>query len=177
MSDNIIIKLALVGPGGNAVYHEIQVHSLNLKSFTVHELRRKAILLSLGISPFKTFAVVEDADLYKVTFVYTDIDGNEALLASDSDLQFAMRQFSEKGSSFCSVVKVFASVKNMKVKQESPTLELATETLTQTVHPATAVTTPQTSETGHFYIKLALVNSEGKKVDSSASLKRLPRVS
>jgi hypothetical protein len=57
---------------------------------------------------------------------------------------------------------MFASVEKKKVAEESPTLESATETSTQTVHSATSIETPQTRETGPFYIKLALVDSGGK---------------
>jgi hypothetical protein len=102
----------------------------HLQTFRFPELKRHAILLSLGEDPSSTTQV--DVDTYKVAFVYTDVDGDKAMIASDSDLEEAILQFNKKGS-----VKVFASVDENKV-EKAPSRESAT---TQTVHSAADSTT------------------------------------
>jgi hypothetical protein len=102
----------------------------HLQTFRFPELKRHAILLSLGEDPSSTTQV--DVDTYKVAFVYTDVDGDKAMIASDSDLEEAILQFNKKGS-----VKVFASVEQNKDKK-APSRESAT---TQTVHSAADSTT------------------------------------
>jgi hypothetical protein len=87
-----------------------------------------------------------DVKLYTVTLVYSDTDGDMALIASDDDVP-STDQCDNEG-----VVKIFANVEKM-VQQSARS----------------------TTEPSHFVIKLALVGSGGKKVDCSASLKRMGR--
>jgi hypothetical protein len=129
------------------------------------ELKRHAILLSLGEDPSSTTQV--DVDLYKVNFFYIDAQGEKGVIDSDSHLEGAIGQFNQK-SLF--KIKIFASVETKKDAQESPTLESAAESATQTVHSATStsMTTQATHEMVTYIVKLALVGSGGKKGDNSA---------
>jgi hypothetical protein len=132
--------------------------------FNSQELKRHAILLSLGDDPSSTTEV--DIELYKVALVYTDTGGDKAMIASDTDLIDVGSQFDTKGE-----VKVFASVEIKKDEEESPTLECVTESSTQSAHwvTNTSITTPATHEMVTFIVKLALVGSGGKKNDNSGS--------
>jgi hypothetical protein len=123
-------------------------------------LKTHAIKLSLKKYPAST--PQDYVELYKLAFVYTDIRGDKARITSESDLEDVSRHFKEKDE-----VKIFAYVENMKVEQESPTLESATQSSTETVHSAISITTPQTHEMSNYCIKLALAGSGGKKDDHS----------
>jgi hypothetical protein len=118
-------------------------------------------LLFLGKDPSSTTKV--DIKLYTVTLVYTDIRGDKSMMFSDADLNDAGRQFAKEGE-----VKIFASVEIKKDEQESPTLESAAESSIPADHSANSTTNPSP-----FIIKLALVESGGKKVLCSASLSHL----
>jgi hypothetical protein len=92
-------------------------------------------------------------DLYEIKFFYNDVDGDKVMIASDSHLQFAIRQFKTKGVT----VKIFASCQKKKFEdedEESPTLESST----QKVHLATSasVTTLASREMVTYVVKLAL---------------------
>ena len=114
----------------DAVFHRINFPHDTPPSLRFHELKKRAILLSLGDDPSSRTTKV-DVKLFKVALFYTDTDGDKGMITSDSDVP------SEDQCDHDGVVKIFASV-----------------------------------EKSHFIIKLALVGSEGKKVDCSASLKR-----
>jgi hypothetical protein len=123
------------------------------------DLKRYAILLSLGKDISIRHKIDVDVDLYKVDFVYTDIQGDKNVITSNTDLGY-MRLFYETDA-----IKVVASVKKKKDEQESPALESSTESSAQTVHSATSITTPATHEMVTYIVKLALVGSGGKKAD------------
>jgi hypothetical protein len=126
--------------------------------FNFQELKRRAILLSLGEDSSSTNQV--DVELYRVVVFYTDVGGDKVLITSDNDLTDVGSQFNTKGE-----VKVFASVDNKKDEQKSPTLESAAESPTQTAHSVTSTSnsTAATHEMGTCIVKLALVGSGGKK--------------
>jgi hypothetical protein len=84
--------------------------------FNSQELIRRAILLSLGDDPSSTAEV--NVELYKVALVYTDIGGDKAMIASDTDLIDVGSQFNAKGE-----VKVFVTVQINKDKEESPNVQ------------------------------------------------------
>jgi hypothetical protein len=94
-----------------------------------------------------------DVDLYKVDFIYTDIQGDKNVITSYADLEY-MLQFYEKGA-----IKVVASVKNKKADQNYPALESAPA---HTVHSPTSLATVAPHEMATYIVKLALVGSGGK---------------
>jgi hypothetical protein len=132
-------------------------------SYNFYELKRSAILLSLGED-------LVDVDPYKSTFFYIDMDGDKGMITSDSELTQAGRQFHEKGS-----VKIFASVEIKKDEEEAPSLEWVDEASPPTVHLVTAtststsIMTPGTHELLVYIVKLALLTgcSGGKTGDNS----------
>jgi hypothetical protein len=113
----------------------VEMTEAHMQTFGFQELKKQAILLSLGEDPSRSTSDII-VDLYKVTFVYTDVDGDKAMISSDSDLEEALDQFKKKGS-----MKVFANVVNYKGEQEAPSRESASESSTQTFHSATDSTT------------------------------------
>jgi hypothetical protein len=64
-------------------------------------------LIFTGEDPSSTTPV--DVDPYKVTFFYIDDDGDKTMIAFDSDLEQAVRQFKQKGG-----LKIFAAVQSMQ---------------------------------------------------------------
>jgi hypothetical protein len=95
--------------------------------FNSQELTRRAIFLSLGEDPSSTTEV--DVELYKVALVYTDIGGDKAIIASDTDLIDVGSQFNTKGE-----VKVFASVEiNMEDKDKVEAKNL-TDLIAEGIH-------------------------------------------
>jgi hypothetical protein len=129
----------------------------HVQTFSFHELKRHAILLSLGEDPSSTTVTQVHDDLYKVAFVYTDVDGDKAMIASDYDLKEAILQFNNKGS-----VKVFCSVeikdddepkapsRESACESSTQTNRSAADSTTQTVHPsATAAAWASFSATTH----------------------------
>jgi hypothetical protein len=119
-----------------------------MRNLPYQELKRRAILLSEGDDPSSRTARV-DVKTFKVDFFYTDVDGDKAMITSDSDVPSA-DQFDNQG-----VVKIFASVENM---------------VQQSARSARSIT-----KSSVFIIKLALAGSGGKQVDRSAFLKRVGR--
>jgi hypothetical protein len=111
--------------------------------FNSQELIRRAILLSLGEDHSSTANI--NVELYKVALVYTDIGGDKAMIASDTDLIDVGSQFNTKGE-----VKVFASVEINKDEEESPTLEWVAESSTVTTASATAAQANNTTTPAPF---------------------------
>jgi hypothetical protein len=71
-------------------------------------------LIFTGEDPSSTTEV--DVDPYKVTFFYSDVDGDKTMIAFDSDLEQAVRQFKQKGG-----LKIFAAVQSMQDLLNAPT--------------------------------------------------------
>jgi hypothetical protein len=90
--------------------------NIYLTWFNFYELTRHAIFIFTGEDPSNTTEV--DVDPYKVTFFYTDIDGDKTMIAFDSDLEQAVRQFKQKGG-----LKIFANVQSVQDLPEAPPTE------------------------------------------------------
>jgi hypothetical protein len=133
----------------------------NFNKFTFDKLKKHAI--KLCVEQYTSTQRQDFIDLYNIDFYY-DKNGYRASITSDEDLLQVSRQFKRKGE-----VVIFANLVKKKKKKalESPTLESAATSSTSTVHSATPITTPETSVTSPFLIKLALAGSGGKKVDST----------
>lgn len=96
--------------------------SIYLSWFNIDELKRHAILIFSGEDPSSTNEV--DADPYKITFFYVDDDGDKTMIAFDSDLEQAVRQFREEGG-----LKIFANVQSVRdLPQAPPTQSTASVT-------------------------------------------------
>jgi hypothetical protein len=90
--------------------------NIYLTWFNFHELTRHAILIFTGEDPSNTTEV--DVNPYKVTFFYTDVDGDKTMIAFDSDLEQAVRQFKQKGG-----LKIFANIKSVQDLPEAPPID------------------------------------------------------
>jgi hypothetical protein len=78
-----------------------------------------------------------DVDPYKITCFYTDVDGDKTMIAFDSDLEQAVRQFKVKGG-----LKIFANVQSVQDLPEAPPTEGPTScgSFAQTLTQPTAAT-------------------------------------
>jgi hypothetical protein len=160
MNSHLFCTAFLVFPD-DTIFCSIPIHVESNTHLDFKKLERHAMLLMLGKDPTSTrhAGLYNQMRPYEITFFYNDVDGDKVMIASDSHLQFAIRQFKTKGVP----VKIFASFQKKKdEKEESPTLESATGTHSVTT---TSINPPGTHKMVTYIVKLALVGSGGKKSD------------